>query len=124
MPLLDVTDILSDPDFADTITVIRTVQVISSGGIASDGNTQTFPSVQAVVQPDKGRSIQRLAEGARVTDAIKIYTTFVLTAGSGPTEADAVVWNGGTYVVVNVRDWSRFGAGYVEAIADLTDLNP
>ena len=34
MPSLDVTDILTDPDFADTFTVTRSIQTVSSGGMA------------------------------------------------------------------------------------------
>jgi hypothetical protein len=44
-----------------------------------------------------------------------------LTAGgpAGTTPADLVVWKGARYTVVNVDDYSHFGAGFVAATCDL-----
>ena len=124
MPSLDVTDVLFDPDFADTFSLIRSQLLISRGGIETDGVPTTVANISAVIVPDKSRSLQRLADDQRVTDAIKIFTTYRLTTGNGPEEADRITWNGGNYVIVNVRDYSRFGPGFIEAVADLTDVNP
>lgn len=124
MPFLDVSDVLLDPDFADTFSVIRSNQVVSSSGLASNTGAVTTTGVSGVVTPDRGRAMQRLAEGQHVTDAIKIYTAFRLTTGNGPLEADQIVWNGANYVVVSVMDYSRFGAGFICATCDLTDINP
>jgi hypothetical protein len=124
MPLLDVSDVLGDPDFADTFTVLRKSQTISSGGIATDGTPTTTPNVSGVVQPDRGRALQRMAEGSTLTDAIKIFTKYALTAGDGAIEADQIVWHGATYVVVNIMDWSGYGDGWIQATCDLNQLNP
>ena len=124
MPLQDVTDVLYDPDFSDTFSLIRSEQLISSGGIATDGVPTTVANIIGVVVPDSGRALQRLGADQRVTDAIEIFTTYRLTTGNGQDEADRITWNGGNYVVVNVRDYSRFGVGFIEAVCDLTDVNP
>jgi hypothetical protein len=122
MPLLDVSGILSNPLFADTFSVIRTTQTISSGGLAQF-STQTTTGVSGVVTANTGRSLQRLADGERQADSITVHTTFLLTTGQGTTGADQIVWNGAAYTVVNVSDYSRYGAGFVCAICDFKGVN-
>ena len=131
MPTLDVTDILSDPDFATTFDVIRTSEVIDANGRA-DHIPVVTNAVVGVVLPSGGNLI-RQPDGSRHTGAIEIYTTFMLSDGSGSVDfapadgatvaADIVVWNGGQYTVVNSQDYSQFGAGYIQATGQLLGVN-
>ncbi len=123
MPLLDVSDIVTDPDFADTFDVIRTTVGVGSGGRNEVTATQTFPGVVGTVTQNAGVALQRLAEGERTTSIISVLTPFRLTDGAGPLGADQVVWSGRTYTVMNVSDWSRFGAGFVRALCEQHRLN-
>ncbi len=123
MPLLDVSDILLDPDFADTITVYRQAESLSDQGRAVRTQT-TFPNVVAVITPDMWSTLQRAAEGSNVSETITVITQFRLTSSTDGYDADEILWNGKRYVVVAVGDCSRYGAGFVEASASLKGMSP
>ena len=68
---------------------------------------------------DKGDVLHRNADGSRIVGSITIHTIFRLSDGSAGQDADEVVWQGRTYTVVNVNDYSHFGRGFVCATCDL-----
>lgn len=123
MPFLDVSDVLDDPDFVTTFDVMKATQSISSNGVATDTSEPIDTGVYGVVEAAASLTLQRLAEGSRQGGAIHIYTRYRLSDGRGNEEAHVVLWNGAHYTVVSVDDWSQFGAGYVRATCDLTDIN-
>lgn len=121
MPLLDVSDILADPDFADSAVVTRTtVTVDPQTGRAAGSETDTPISV--VVTSDKGRNLQRNPEAAVSTGSILMHSVFRFTEGGDGLDADIVTWNGRRYTVVTVDDYSRYGAGFTCATCRLLDL--
>ncbi|WLW59827.1 hypothetical protein RA224_21665 [Achromobacter aegrifaciens] len=118
MALLDVSDVLLDPDFMDTGLVCnRMAQTIDADGIAT--NTATAQPFAAVVTSDKGDVLHRNADGSRIVGSITVHTIFRLSDGSAGQDADEIVWQGRTYTVVNVNDYSHFGRGFVCATCDL-----
>ena len=124
MPFIDVTDVLTDPDFATTFSVIQAQETIGANGRAAYAQT-TVPNVSGVVIPGKG-NLQRLPDGSRLSGTIDIYTQFSLSeGGSGPATAaaDIVVWRGRQYTVTASQDFSEFGAGFIVATADLLGVN-
>lgn len=126
MPLLDVSDLLSDPDIAgQAFTVIRSTVTVGMDG----QGIGTVSTIQAIgsVQPAGSQDLMRLPEGDMQTGAIKIRTVFRLTSGGADFSKDIVQWpasTGARYFVQTVDDWSQFGVGYVEALATLADINP
>lgn len=124
MALLDVTDVLLDPDFMDTSLVCnRMTQSVDAHGRAQNAAAST--PFFGVVTSDKGDILHRNADGSRIVGSITIHTPFRLRDG-GPddtADADEIVWQGSTYTVVNVNDYSHFGAGFVCATCDLKPLS-
>lgn len=118
MPLLDVTDVLSDPDFADTITITRAVETVDSHGRAQIA-TQTFANVVAVITAGQGDVLKYFPEMANIQGAILIHTTFLLTSASETSRADTVTWQGRDYQVTGLNDWSTFGIGFIMAVGTL-----
>lgn len=120
MPDLDVSELFTDPTLAETFTVIRSTKVAGDNG-RSVVTPIPFPGVVGCVQPAGGLDLQRLPEGAHLTGAIVIWTTHQLTDGdlSKSLSADDVEWNGHRYTVMNVKDFSNFGAGFVNAVCQL-----
>ena len=114
MPLLDVSDILDDPDFADAITVARVIETVNNNG-RSEVTTATFET-SGVVTADKGDVLQRTPDGQRVTGSILVHTAFEMKAG------DIVTWNERQYTAANPNDYSHFGAGFVSVVCDLKPL--
>jgi len=120
MPLLDVSDVLLDPLFMDTMTVTRTVQSIDNHGRAQF--TSTVIQITGVVTSDKGDILERIATGSRLKGSITVHTGFVLIASDGDTDADVITWNGRDYTVASVNDYSTYGTGFVSASCDLKPL--
>ncbi|MFG1302717.1 hypothetical protein V5F34_01065 [Xanthobacter autotrophicus] len=122
MPLLDVSDVLLDPDFADTITVYR--QAVTVGNDGRVVSTQTTFNTGAVITPDKFSTLQRMAEGSVVSETITVTTQFRLAPSIDGYDADEILWNGKRYVVIAVGDCTRYGAGFIEASASLKGMSP
>lgn len=131
MPLLDVSDVLSDSDFADTIDVIRTAMVVGTLG-RNTPTVQTFFGVSAVVTPANSLDLQRLPDLERTSGAIQVITMFRLTDLAPGFTADQVIWpargvwpapaGAELYTVDLLDDWTRFGAGFVKATCRHTSL--
>lgn len=112
MAQIDVTDLLSDPDFVDAICVIDRVPFINSFG----ENTLREASTTSVgsVQPASGRVIQRIPEAMRVANMSSFWFKGVITASSPGKYSSILVFKGQRYQVQTVFDWSNFGQGYTE----------
>lgn len=125
MPLLDVTELFSDPDFATTFFVERTTEDVNTKG-RNKPTTAIVPTpVVGVVQPAGATTLARLAEGSNLTGAVEIWTTFPLSNGKGNNYqgADVVIWQGARYTVIDSEPWLEYG-GHYRVVARLADLNP
>lgn len=117
---LDVTEILDDPDFADTLTCERRTQTVGANGLATVTTASfTFP---AVVTQGGGDQVNRRAEGAYITGSITVHSVFPLNEGSPGQDADVVTWQGRRYTVTTVASWSNFGAGFTAAECEAIPL--
>ena len=115
MPLLDVSDVLDDPDFSTQITVTSTAVTGMERG--RETKTTTTATLRAVVQPTRSQDLQRLPDLALGTGAITIWARYPFASDTATTKADKVVWRGDTYTVMTVDDWGEYGTGYYQAIA-------
>lgn len=116
---LDISFLLSDPDFCAAFTVERCVESVDDKGraqLVSD----TVPW-RGVVQPATPRELERLPEGDRDRESITVYSRDPLRMGqrpasdSGGPAADVILWQGQRYEVASVEPWS----GYVRVLATL-----
>jgi galactose-6-phosphate isomerase len=121
MPLLDVSEILLDPDFVGSLVCARQTQTVDDNGIATD-TASTIP-FYGVVTNNTGDLLMRLAEGSRINGSITVHSRFLLQAGSDGMDADIVTWNGRSYTVTSVGDWSHFGIGFTAANCELIPLS-
>lgn len=122
MPLLDVTEVLTDPDFAEfNLVCVRNTQKIDDNGRAYNV-PRTFPFV-GVVTSAGGVELQRLAEAERNKQTISIITRFRLAAGDDTRNADVVTWACKQYTVRTTDDYSHYGRGFIQAIAVLLPLH-
>lgn len=125
MPDLDVSDVLSDPLFADTVTVARSTVTVDPNTGRTDEN-KASRAISAVVTSDRGRNLQRNPDAAASEGSILIHSAFTFTEGGqvGATtyDADIVTWQGRDWTVVTVDDYSRYGAGFTCATCRLLTL--
>lgn len=128
MPLLDVSDVLLDPDFMDTSLVChRQVQTVDEDNFAK--NTVQGIPFSGVVTVDRSLEARRMEAGQNISGAILIVTQFRLTQGQPGTDstprldADIVTYNGRDYRVTFVDPYTSYGAGFVQAHCELVDFN-
>lgn len=117
MALLDVTEVLFDPDFADPLTCTRSIQDVDSRGLAT-ATTKSIPFTGVVTQGD-GDIMRRLPDGEMVSGSITVHTVFRLSAGGVDENADIVTWRGRNYTVKMTSDYSNYGAGFIAANCEL-----
>lgn len=125
MPLLDVSWVTRDPMLADAFDVLRRQDVVGSNGRTVPTVVESFYDVVGVVTQQDAGMLMRKEEGQIIPRRIFVATQFALRGASrdGPPlpdgfQPDLVVWNGTTYVVVDVMSYQRFGAGVTQATAE------
>ncbi|WP_312384840.1 head-tail adaptor [Atlantibacter subterraneus] len=122
MPFLDVTEVLSDPDFCDsTLVCTRKTQTVDADGFAI--NTDQDIPFDGVVTVDRSLEARRMAAGQVISGAILIVTSFRLTQGKPGQDADVVLYNGRHYRVTFVDPYTSYGAGFVQAHCELMEFN-
>ncbi|MGG6461401.1 hypothetical protein [Solilutibacter silvestris] len=114
------TEVLEDPDFLDSLICKRKAQTIGSDGRAV--NTDSVTPFQGVVTSDRQREMIRMEAGEHNTGSIIVISKFILSSGKPGYDADVVTWNGADYTVVQIDDYSRYGAGFTQAHCDLIPL--
>ncbi|WP_213709547.1 head-tail adaptor [Klebsiella aerogenes] len=128
MPLLDVTDVLLDPDFMDTSLVChRQIQTVDEDNYPT--NTAQVIPFSGVVTVDRSLEAKRMAAGQNINGAILIVTQFRLTQGMPASDstpeldADIVTYSGRNYRVTFVDPYTRYGVGFVQAHCELLEFN-
>ena len=121
MPLLDVSELMTDIDFCERdLICVRQMQTVTSGGIAV--NTGTPIRFTGVVTNVKGYMLERNGVGELITGSILICTRFRLQDGKLGFTADIVQRGDRSYTVAEVLPYSRYGRGFVEATCELRPL--
>jgi galactose-6-phosphate isomerase len=113
MPALDVSEILTDPDFAESLTVIRRDQAVNSHGRAVS-LPEEIP-ITGVVTGGSSAGLRRAAEYGVNTRAIMVHTQFELRDTHRGELPDLIIWKGTRYIVDRVADYSQYGAGFTSA---------
>jgi hypothetical protein len=118
---IDVSEIVGDADFQDSVTLIRRTSVVNSSG--RNVLAESSSTVRMVVQPAKPDDLQRLPDSVRRQDAINVWYRGELSADADGSYPDIVVWNSKRYQVQTADpfgNWST-GNGYTEAICTLIE---
>lgn len=113
MGKIDVSELMTDPDFTDMVTITHRAQTISDYG--ETVLTPTTQSITAIVQAGNGETLKRNPEYSVMEDWITIYSTIHFVSDGGGKYTDQILWNGRTYNVKSVVDFSNWGNGYTRA---------
>lgn len=115
--MINVSDIVADPDFAQPFVVTR-----DSGGTMVLGIWQAAVStlnLYGVIEPATPEELNQIPEGDRVNGIVAfwcnrlIYETGVENNSNAGGISDTIAWNGNNYRIVKVTPWNNFG--YVKA---------
>lgn len=121
MPSLNVSRVLLSREFVDrTLVCVRNAQTVGNDGLAV--NTATNTPFNGVVTSDRGDVLVRMAEGSKVTGTIYIHSQFPLSSGAANQDADIVQWNGRSFTVTDINNYSQYGAGFTCARCEPVSL--
>jgi len=123
MPLINVDELLADPDFTQPVSIITSTEAVNSSGFNVPVQTTTT-NIQAIVQNNGSEKLIRLADGSRISDAVTIWCRHSLHAATATTAADIIVYNGQQYVVKVSEDWSHYGIGWYKATGEFIGITP
>lgn len=112
MSLIDVTELLSDPDFVDAVQVIDRGTRVNSAG-ENDLDEEPYDTVGAV-QPASGKVVNRLPDALRVANVMSFWIQGEITAAKPGEYSCLLVFKGRRYQVQTVFDWTAAGAGWCE----------
>lgn len=122
MARIDVSFLLSDPDFLDEAVLITRTQVVSDKGVASF--TESSQNIVCCVQSIPFSALQKNQEYALLTDGIIVYYRGKLNAESAGGYSDIIEWNGARYAVVQVKaDFMTYGRGWSKALCSAEKIN-
>jgi hypothetical protein len=124
MALISVVELLSDPDFVDTVTVLRNIEVVGDDGVAT--YQQQAINILASIQSASGDELDMLPDGSRTGGTYEVITTFPLTCATEGTKADTVIWRGIEHVVISIGRFGNFAgnAGHYEGIMAIKTISP
>lgn len=114
MAQIDITELLSDPDFVDIIAIINRVPSINLYGeqYLEEISIGTIGSVQ----PATGKVLERLPESMRMHNYSSFWLKGKIIASEPGKYSSVLMFKGVRYQVQSVQDWSNFGAGYTEGL--------
>lgn len=112
MAQLDITELLSDPDFVDAISLITRTPTIDSKG----ENSLSESSLNSIgsVQPADVRTVMKLPEEFRVANLCSFWYKGKIIASEAGKYSSILVFKGQRYQVQTVADWTNWGAGWSE----------
>jgi len=114
MPLNDVSELLLDPDFAESVVVVR--RSVSIGDNGREVVTQKRLHLTAVVIPGGIKDIRRHSDYESSGQAISVFIRGFDFQGTDDGHLpDLVLWKESHYVVMKKVDFSHFGAGFTIA---------
>lgn len=117
MAQLDVSELMVDSDFVDSITLINRVSAQNLHG--ENVLTECPLSTYGNVQPTPNKEINRLPDALRTANVKSFWvkaTKGLIVASSPSQYASILCYKNQRYAVQMVFDWSNFGEGYTEGV--------
>lgn len=115
MALIDVADLIIDPDFSSAFVQIKRAATIDDKGRMN--LTETSFNRIGVVQDINNDNLRRFPEAADFIDGITVWCQSQLEAESLNGYCDVIVWNGQRYLVKIIdQNFMNFGSGWTSAI--------
>lgn len=106
--MIEINEIIDDPDFAQTFTVYR-----SSGDFVNGRwvETTTEVSLEGVILPASAKELNQLPEADRLTGSISIYSKsqLYLTSNDEQRTSDKILWKEQQWKLISVENYSDFG---------------
>ena len=115
MAQIDVSDILLDPDFVDSIQLIHRTATISNKGANVVVEAVPVTTVGSV-QPASFKQLQRLPDALRTSDVRSFFIKAAILSDGTSQYPDIIVFGGQRYQVQTVAPWLNYGEGWNEGV--------
>jgi hypothetical protein len=114
MALIDVAELMTDPDFVDQMSIIHRAPTVNDLG----ENELVEKCVYTVgsVQPTSGKTIQRLPEALRAANVKSFWIKGNIISSGDCKYPDILVFKNSRYQVQMVFDWTNWGQGWTEGV--------
>ena len=116
--MIDVSDVVSDPDFTQTITRVVRSETVNDFGESIIISVSSL--IDAVVTSPTTQELLMFPEATAYRDVIRVTTVSRLNADSVGKQPDLILYHGENYKVLITNDYSDFG--YTRALCVLIDL--
>ena len=117
---IDVSDVLSNPDFVDSFKYIRNA-LTTTDGIGTV--TPSLPqAAYGCIYSANGDILKRMPPGEYNDDTVTIVTITKLISGENGATADLVLWNGAMWTVMHVNSYAQYGRGFYQATCELLPM--
>lgn len=124
MGLVNVSEIMADPDFVSAFSIKRPRADFDAAGVFGVLDYETITAI-GVVQPASPETIQMLPEGERSTEIIEVWSaTPMVKSNASDTLSDVIVYGGRSYRVSKLENWTAHGYSYAVAEAFLPPTVP
>lgn len=123
MPLLNIGELIDDPDFNQDFQITRRSGNWENGRfIPVDEVIDTY----GIIDPQDTSELDLAPDGSMIRGRIKVYTHLkmyvtILDAPSGSYISDEVIWQGNKYNVIMDSNYSDYG--YYEYVCQLKDAS-
>lgn len=120
MPYIDVTDVLVSLDIAcQEFYVLRRRETVNEHG-ESVKDVETIGPLTGACQPLGDNSMVREEAYTTQNNGLSVWSTFRMYSTSrtndGTTyQPDLILYDGNTYLVKTLNDWTAWGAGFTQA---------
>lgn len=115
MALIDVTELLSDPDMVDIIQIVTRLPFVNFLG--ENTINEKIESSVGSVQPANFKTVQKLPEEMRVANISSFWFKGSIVATAPGKYSSILIFKGLRYQVQTVADYSNWGEGYCEGTA-------
>lgn len=107
--MIDVRELLTDPDFVADIPIERIEKVTDDHGRTQ--TTTTAATIQGSVQPATPRERETLPEADRVKETLSIWTLAQIS------EDTRFTWRGASYRAASIETWDPPNDGFCKVLA-------
>jgi hypothetical protein len=111
MALLDVSELMTDPDFVMNFSIVRRTPTVNQYGENELTVVSTDTAVGSI-QAATGEVAKRLPDGVQLDKFKTVFTKSVIRADASGSYPDQIIYKGQTYNVFKVYPWEDFGDGW------------
>jgi hypothetical protein len=110
--LIDVSDILADPEFVDEIVIVHRTPEVNDFG--ENELKECGVNTVGCVQPVSGSTLQRMPEAFRVANVKSFWVRGKIISDARHKYPDILISKGVRYAVQMIFDWTNWGDGWSE----------